>query len=287
MPDNSVAARDLSRLSAFYGEMTSVDGVLGGARAAGLDLGDLSAADLYTRGLDLHNLGGYPELESVAVAVELIAAPTSDDLVLDVGCGLGGPSRFLTDRFGCRVTGVDLLPLRVDAATALAERLGFASRVEYRAADATSLPFEDGRFDQAWMLDVSIHIRDKRRLFGELARLLRAGGLLVVHEQMGPLPPAMLPLKRRAPYFAPSFKQFIGIVEDAGLRVQMWQDTTALVLAEFYRRRDVLSSIDASSLRGAAAVAVRRGHRLIEGYVDTLESPAGRAGIMVATSQGR
>jgi SAM-dependent methyltransferase len=283
MPDSSVAARDLARLSVFYGEMTSVDGVLGGARAAGLDPDHLSAADLYTRGLDLHNLGGYPELDSVACAVEHVAAPPSDDRVLDVGCGLGGPSRFLADRFGCQVTGVDLLPLRVEAATALAQRLGFAGRVEYQVADATSLPFEDGRFDHAWILDVSIHIRDKRRLFGELARVLRAGGLVVVHEQMGPLPPAMLPLKRRAPYFAPSFKQFIAIVEDVGLRVRLWQDTTEMVLAEFYRRRDVLATIDLSSLRGPAAAAVRRGHRLIEGYIETLEGPAGCTGIMVAT----
>ena len=286
MPDSSVteADRDRSRLNFFYGEMTSVGGVLGAAAAVGLDADALSAADLYTRGLDLHNLGGYPALESVAAAVESIAAPTSDDLVLDVGCGLGGPSRFLADRFGCRVTGVDLLPVRVEAATALAQRLNFDGRVEYQVADATALPFEDGRFGQAWMLDVSIHVRDKRRLFSELVRVLRRCGLVVVHEQMGPLPPSMLPVRRRAPYVAPSFKQFTRIVEDAGLRVRLWEDTTAMVLAEFHRRRDVLSSIDLSSLRGDAAMAARRGHRLLEGYIETLESPAGRTGTMLATT---
>ena len=287
MPDSSSTetARDLSRLSLFYGEMTSVDGVLTAATAAGLDRDNLSAADLYTRGLDLHNLGGYPELESVAAAVAQIAAPTSDDVVLDVGSGLGGPSRFLADRFGCRVTGIDLLPLRVDAATALAQRVNFAGRVDYQLADATALPFEDARFDHVWILDVSIHVRDKRRLFSELARVLRVGGLLAVHEQMGPLPPSMLPVKRRAPYFAPSFKQFIRIVEDAGLRVRLWEDTTELSLAEFHRRRDALSSIDMSSLPRDAAVALRRGRRLLEGYIETLESPAGRTGTLVATSE--
>ncbi len=32
--------------------------------------------------------------------------------VLDAGCGLGGPGRYLADRFGCAVIGVDVLPAR-------------------------------------------------------------------------------------------------------------------------------------------------------------------------------
>jgi hypothetical protein len=31
----------------------------------------------------------------------------SRDVVLDLGCGLGGPGRFLAERFGCSVIGID------------------------------------------------------------------------------------------------------------------------------------------------------------------------------------
>ncbi|HUP74904.1 MAG TPA: methyltransferase domain-containing protein, partial [Acidimicrobiales bacterium] len=168
--------------------MTSVDTVVSALSVEGLDVGEVTAADLYTRGLDCHNLGGYPQLEALAVAVASIDLPLANDTILDVGCGLGGPSRFIADRFGCLVAGVDLLPVRIDAARALADMTHASDKVDYRVADALALPSEAARFAQVWMMDVSIHIRDKAALFGEIARVLRPGGLLVLHDQLGPLP---------------------------------------------------------------------------------------------------
>src|SRR5262245_50850018 len=149
--------RDAPRLSRFYGEMTSIESVRGAIAKAGLDAGRLRAADLYTRGLDVHNLGGYRQLEAIAEAVARLGAPGREDRVLDLGCGMGGPGRFLADRFGCMVVGVDLVPVRIHTARALAEMTGSADRVEYRLADATDLPFEGASFAQVWMLDASIH----------------------------------------------------------------------------------------------------------------------------------
>src|SRR5262245_47084943 len=48
------------------------------------------------------------------------------------------------------------------------------------------------------MLDVSMHIRDKGALFREITRVLRPGGMLVMHEQTAPIPKAMQPITRRA-----------------------------------------------------------------------------------------
>ena len=134
---------DALRLSRFYGAMTSLEAIISALSAEGVDVGTATAAALYTRGLDCHNLGGYAQLEKIADAILGIDAPLADEVVLDVGCGLGGPSRFIADRFGCRVVGVDLLPVRIDAARTLGEMTQSTERVDFRVADALTLPFGD------------------------------------------------------------------------------------------------------------------------------------------------
>jgi cyclopropane fatty-acyl-phospholipid synthase-like methyltransferase len=42
--------------------------------------------------------------------------------VIDIGSGLGGPSRYLAETYGCTVRGIDLSQSFVDAANFLAER---------------------------------------------------------------------------------------------------------------------------------------------------------------------
>src|SRR5690242_18830164 len=54
------------------------------------------------------------------------------DRVLDVGCGVGGPARYLAATFGCKVTGIDLSPAFIDAATYLTTRCGLTDRVGFQ-----------------------------------------------------------------------------------------------------------------------------------------------------------
>jgi ubiquinone/menaquinone biosynthesis C-methylase UbiE len=70
--------------------------------------------------------------------------------VLDVGCGLGGSSRYLAAECGCRVAAIDLTPNFVEAARILTARCGLAERIEFQQANALALPFPDGTFDQVW-----------------------------------------------------------------------------------------------------------------------------------------
>lgn len=259
---------DRLRLSRFYTEMTSLDAVVRAINAEGLDPARLHAADLYTRGLDCHNLGGFPQVELIAAAVERVGAPGPGDVVLDLGCGMGGPGRFIADRFGCRVVGVDLVEARIGTARALAEMTRCADRVEYRVADATALPFEKGSFSQVWTLDVSVHVRNKRALLGEIARVLKLGGLLVLHDQMGPLTRAMLPVIRRAPWVAPPLTQLVNRVEESGLRLMLWQDTTQLVREFFRKIQERMTTAPVPAL--------------LEAYVKTLDSPTGRTGLLIA-----
>jgi cyclopropane fatty-acyl-phospholipid synthase-like methyltransferase len=50
--------------------------------------------------------------------------------LLDIGCGIGGPARWIAAKYGCRVTGVDLTAEFCAAARELNNLTGLADRVE-------------------------------------------------------------------------------------------------------------------------------------------------------------
>jgi len=45
--------------------------------------------------------------------------PEASDHILDIGCGIGGPARWIAAKYGCRITGVDLTPGFCEAAREL------------------------------------------------------------------------------------------------------------------------------------------------------------------------
>ncbi len=104
--------------------------------------------------------------------------------LLDVGCGIGGPARRAAQQLAARVTGLDLTEGYVALAQELSERSGAAGQTEFVQGSALEMPFEDGEFDAAMMLHVGMNIEDKPRLFAEVARVLRPGGIFVVYDVM-------------------------------------------------------------------------------------------------------
>jgi SAM-dependent methyltransferase len=71
---------------------------------------------------------------------ELAAAARLDPStrVLDLGCGLGGPARYLAATFGCKVTGIDLSPAFIDAGTYLTARSSLSDRVTFQVGNVLS-----------------------------------------------------------------------------------------------------------------------------------------------------
>jgi ubiquinone/menaquinone biosynthesis C-methylase UbiE len=99
--------------------------------------------------------------------------------VLDVGCGPGLMTPALVAR-GWDVCGLDLLQPSVSCAREDAERAGWGRRAQYVAGDADALPFARGAFDAVIAMGVLEYLPDAARFVGEMRRVLRPGGLLVV-----------------------------------------------------------------------------------------------------------
>lgn len=157
--------------------------------AAGKDTARLTAADL-APGDEFH-IGGRQATMEFATELDAVRAIRPGLRLLDIGCGIGGPSRYFAGERRCRVTGIDLTQEYVDVAAALSRRVGLGDKVDYRQASALALPFPDKSFDGAYMLHVGMNIADKSTLFHEVRRVLEPGAVFGIYDVMreaeGPL----------------------------------------------------------------------------------------------------
>ncbi|WP_017327681.1 methyltransferase domain-containing protein [Synechococcus sp. PCC 7336] len=102
------------------------------------------------------------------------------DRLLDVGCGIGGSSLYLAERFGAQATGITLSPVQAGRAQERAVQAQLADRTSFQVADALAMPFADGSFDLVWSLESGEHMPDKQRFLSECCRVLAPGGQLIV-----------------------------------------------------------------------------------------------------------
>jgi SAM-dependent methyltransferase len=95
--------------------------------------------------------------------------------VLEAGCGTGHLAGKLAERYGWRMT-----PLDVDTnGLEYARQSGLTRLVQGSVA---ALPFCDGAFDAVLSMDVLVHIErgEEGRVFAEFARVVRPGGVVVI-----------------------------------------------------------------------------------------------------------
>jgi ubiquinone/menaquinone biosynthesis C-methylase UbiE len=107
--------------------------------------------------------------ESLAEAADLRAG----ERVIDVAAGNGNATLAAARRFA-EVTSVDYVPHLLDKAAARARAEGLV--VDFRVADAESLPFADGSFDVALSSFGAMFTPDHERTASELMRVVRRGG---------------------------------------------------------------------------------------------------------------
>ncbi|MCZ0902801.1 methyltransferase domain-containing protein [Microcoleus sp. HI-ES] len=129
--------------------------------------------------------------------------------ILDVGCGIGGSTLYLTEKFnsiaqnnlkldgmvdrdfsrspepnktGASVTatGITLSPVQANRATERAKIAGLESNVNFLVADALNMPFPDESFDLVWSLESGEHMPDKIKFLQECCRVLKPGGTLIL-----------------------------------------------------------------------------------------------------------
>ncbi|MBV5259775.1 methyltransferase domain-containing protein [Synechococcus moorigangaii CMS01] len=99
---------------------------------------------------------------------------------VDVGCGIGGSTLYLAEKFDAKGVGITLSPVQANRATERAAAQGLTSQTEFKVADALNMPFRDGEFDLVWTLESGEHMPNKRQFLQECTRVLKPGGKLLM-----------------------------------------------------------------------------------------------------------
>ncbi|MBD2296543.1 methyltransferase domain-containing protein [Anabaena sphaerica FACHB-251] len=102
------------------------------------------------------------------------------DHILDVGCGIGGSSLYLAQKFNAKSTGITLSPVQATRATQRALEANLGARSQFLVANAQEMPFADNSFDLVWSLESGEHMPDKTKFLQECYRVLKPGGTLIM-----------------------------------------------------------------------------------------------------------
>src|SRR5262245_19009493 len=102
---------------------------------------------------------------------------------LDVGCGNGAAALLVADTFGMHVFGVDVDPEQIALARSASSG---RTDVLFMTADATSLPFDDERFDIVASSKTTHHVPQWSSVIAEMRRVLKPPGYLVYADLMIP-----------------------------------------------------------------------------------------------------
>ncbi len=222
---------DTAHIHRYYSPNDLYNKIIDALNRLGKDLSTVTLDDLQP--VDEFHIRGDAATKEL---IEL-AQFTSDMHILDVGCGIGGSTRRLSDATGCRVTGIDLSNEYIDAAERLTQLLHMQERVKFHACSALELPFEDDSFDGVWSLQMNMNVEDKQAWLNETYRVLKPAGRAVFYEVCAhknahlhfPVPWAQ---DSSMSFLVPpeSFREMIAA---AGFEIAVWNDKTELAREAF------------------------------------------------------
>lgn len=189
--------------------------------------------------------------------------------VLEVGCGPATDTLALADLVGAsgRVVGIDFDPDMIALAQDRARSAGMDGRVSHQVADATSLPFPDDTFDACRSERLFQHLPDPAAALGEMVRVTKPGGRIVVfdtdHETVAvdlPDPDLWRRLQRvRVDHMltnARSGRQLFRLFREAGLRDVMAEPRAMASLD--YGFAQVAGSLDEVEIKAVELGVVSR-----------------------------
>ena len=167
---------DAQSISDHWGTGDVFARIMEAMQAAGINPDTVTVEQLAP--VDHFHARGFPATVDLADALPIRAG----DRLVDIGCGLGGPARYLAKRFQCRVDGIDITAPFVEAANKLSALVGMDDVVVCRHGDGQKLPYGDQEFDGGYTQHVTMNVPHRDVFFGEAYRVLRPGAVFALTE---------------------------------------------------------------------------------------------------------
>lgn len=104
------------------------------------------------------------------------------DLVLDVGCGVGGPAREIARFTGAHVIGLNNNDYQVAKANWNAKKYRLEDQLEFVKGDFMQMDFQDATFDKVYAIEATCHAPKLEGVYSEIYRVLKPGGTFAVYE---------------------------------------------------------------------------------------------------------
>ena len=239
------------KVAHHYGDSNLLERILQALEDDNFDIENLHAGDLAP--VEEFHIGGRQATEYAISKLSL----QSDQQILDIGCGIGGAARFISNSVGCEVIGIDLTPEYIHCATDLSRRLKLEKLNKFYVGSALNMPFKDQQFDAAITFHVAMNIEDRETLYQETARVLKPGGSLCVYDVMQM---SAEPLCYPVPWatsdetsFLKTPAQMHALLLNAGLTVNYEENRAKMALSYF---KDKLAAAHTSAIHLPPALGI-------------------------------
>lgn len=104
------------------------------------------------------------------------------DLVLDVGCGVGGPAREITKFTNCNLIGINNNDYQIKRANMYTKKEGLDKQCHFVKGDFMNLEFPENTFDKVYAIEATVHAPNLKECYSQIYKVLKPGGVFAVYE---------------------------------------------------------------------------------------------------------